>query len=90
MLRFPSVLALAAATASANYVKIDPMKNFVQQIYTNNYDNVIGSSLPRTVSAVWYYKSSNRADASFLSTWDSVAEKAKSRFLWRFLCGTTR
>lgn len=67
-------ITLADAKA---YVTFDPMKNYAQQIYSHNFDNVIGSNLPRTVSAVWYFHGSKRGDVDFQATWDTVAEKTK-------------
>ena len=70
--------ALIPAAVSAKKVTIDPMKHDIQEIYTNNFDNVIGTALPLTVSAVWYYNGNSREDASFLDTWNAVATKSKS------------
>lgn len=70
--------AAAAATAVAGKkVEIDAMKHDIQQVYQKNFDSVIGTSLPLTVSAVLYFKGSNRGDAAFLDVYNEVAKKTK-------------
>lgn len=66
-----------AVAVSAKKVEIDAMKHDLQQVYQKNFDSVIGTSLPLTVSAVLYFKSSNRGDADAIEVMDQVAKKAK-------------
>lgn len=76
-MRVTSSVVVLATMALGKKVEIDPMKHAIQQLYTNNFDGVIGTSMPLTVSATWYYNGSNREDSNFLSVWNDVAEKTK-------------
>lgn len=75
MRRFVS-LALVGAVVGKK-AEIDAMKHDIQQVYAKNFDSVIGASLPLTVSAVLYFKSSNRGDAAAIDVLDEVAKKTK-------------
>lgn len=76
MKRFIAASLLAGVSAKPK-AEIDAMKHDVQQIYQKNFDSIIGTSLPLTVSAVLYFRGSNRADQAAIEVLDEVAKKSK-------------
>ncbi|CAD7966931.1 unnamed protein product [Amoebophrya sp. A120] len=67
----------APVLAKKKHAEIDAMKHDIQEVYARNFDAVIGTSLPLTVSSVLYFKSSNKGDAAFLEKYNEVAKKTK-------------
>merc|ERR1719473_1703195 len=70
------LLALVASPAEAA-VKIEPMKHDIQQITATNFDGVIGKFRDSSVSSLWFFKSDNKEDQTFLDTYNSVASDLK-------------
>lgn len=68
----------AGCSEGKKVAEIDAMKHDIQQLYQHNFDSVIGTSLPLTVSSVLYFKGSNSQDADFINThYNEVAKKSK-------------
>lgn len=76
--RSVAVFAAVIGTSAKKVAEIDAMKHDINQLYQHNFDSVIGTSLPLTVSSVLYFKGSSSADATFIDThYNGVAERTK-------------
>merc|ERR1719384_2674646 len=72
-----SLLAAKSLLSRASAVQIDAMKHDIQQITMSNFDTIIGKFRDSSVSSLWFFKSDNKADASFLEEYNKVAVDLK-------------
>ncbi len=78
MLKTAGIFAAGATLAAA---EINPMKHDIQAVTSVNFEKVLSTALPLTVSAVWYHgdlKSSGE-DKAFLDTWNQLAGNFKKQ-----------
>eukprot|EP00392_Amoebophrya_sp_AT5.2_P011121 g11196.t1 len=68
---------LVGLAAAKKIAEIDAMKHEIQEVYARNFDSVIGTALPLTVSSVLYFKGGSKADRDFLEKYNEVAAKTK-------------
>jgi len=61
----------------ASSFKIEAMKHDIQQITEQNFNGVIGKFRDNSVSAIWFFKDDNAADADFLEEFNKVAKDLK-------------
>jgi len=71
-------VGLATVASFGKKVEIDAMRHDIMQVYHNNFDRVISSTQPLTVSAVLYFRSSQAQHGDLIdNVYNEVAKKTK-------------